>query len=73
MVKRCKKMAEDVKVSIRNIRRDANDLLAGAEKDKQISEDDLHRAQKDVQKITDDHIAKIDKALTEKEREILEG
>ncbi|MBD3236072.1 MAG: ribosome recycling factor [Candidatus Eisenbacteria bacterium] len=73
LVRQCKRMSEEVKVSIRNIRRDANDELTKAEKAKEISEDDLHRGQKDVQKTTDEHIAEVDSALAEKEKEILEG
>lgn len=73
LVKQCKKMSEEVRVSIRNVRRDANDELAKAEKDKLISEDDARRGQKDIQKITDDQIVKVDEALATKEKEILEG
>ncbi len=73
LVKRCKKMAEDLKVSIRNIRRDSNDELVRVEKEKEISEDELHRSQREIQKITDAHIAQIDQALAAKEKEILEG
>ncbi len=73
IVKRCKKSAEDAKVSVRNIRRDANDALQKAEKAKEISEDDMHRSQKDMQKLTDDVIAKVDETFKAKEREILEG
>jgi ribosome recycling factor len=73
LVKRCKKMAEDLKVSVRNVRRDANEELERREKEKEISEDDLRRGQKEIQKVTDAHIVLIDQALTAKEREILEG
>lgn len=73
LVKQCKKMAEEVRVSIRNVRRDANDELAKAEKEKLISEDDFRRAQKDVQKLTDDQIVRADEALAAKEKDILEG
>ncbi|KAF0215689.1 MAG: ribosome recycling [Geobacteraceae bacterium] len=72
IVKQLKKMAEDAKVAIRNIRRDANDDLKKLEKDKKISEDDLKRAEKEVQDVTNSHIAKIDEVLTHKEKEVLE-
>ena len=72
IVRRCKKSAEETKVSIRNIRRDANEALQKAEKAKDISEDDMHRSQRDVQKITDGFIVKIDEVFKVKEKEILE-
>jgi ribosome recycling factor len=73
LVKRCKKMAEELKVSVRNIRRDANEELERGEHEKLISEDDLRRGQKEIQKVTDAHIVLIDAALATKEKEILEG
>jgi ribosome recycling factor len=72
IAKRVRKMAEEVKVSVRNVRRDANEALAKAEKKKEISEDELRRGEKDVQKLTDDMIAKVDQAAKAKEKEILE-
>ncbi len=72
IVKRCSKVAEEVKVSIRNIRRDANEMLQKKEKDKEISEDDMHRAQKEIQKLTDEHTQRVDEAFKAKEKEILE-
>jgi ribosome recycling factor len=72
IVKRCSKVAEEVKVSIRNIRRDANEMLQKKEKDKEISEDDMHRAQKEIQKLTDEHVQRVDEAFKAKEKEILE-
>ena len=72
-VKRCRQMAEEVRVAIRNVRRDANEELTKAQKAKTISEDDLHRGQKETQKITDEEIEKVDKLLAAKEKEILEG
>lgn len=71
LVKQCKKMGEDGKVAVRNNRRDANETLKKAEKDKVISEDEAKRAQDEVQKKTDVAIAEIDKILAEKEKEIL--
>jgi ribosome recycling factor len=73
LVKRCKKMAEELKVSVRNTRRDANEELERREREREISEDDLRRGQKDIQKATDAHIVLIDQALATKEKEILEG
>jgi ribosome recycling factor len=72
LVKVVHKIAEDHKVSIRNIRRDANELLKGLKKDGDISEDDFFRAQDKVQKITDDYIQSVDETYQEKEKEILE-
>lgn len=72
LVKVAKKMAEESKVAIRNIRRDGNDFLKEMEKEKDISEDDHKKGQEEVQKITDSYIAKIDEILTHKEKEIME-
>lgn len=72
LVKVVRKIAEDHKVSIRNIRRDANELLKGLKKEGDISEDDFFRAQDKVQKITDDYIQSVDETCQEKEKEILE-
>jgi len=72
LVKVVKKMAEENKVALRNIRRDANELLKDFKKDKEISEDDFFRAQEEVQKITDDFIKNIDETVGVKEKEILE-
>ena len=71
MVKMVKKIGEDHKVSIRNIRREINDILKSEEKDKEISEDDLRKGQGEVQKVTDDFITHIDKMISVKEEEIL--
>ena len=72
IVKTLKKMAEDAKVALRNIRRDSNDELKKLEKDKKISEDDLKRAEKEVQDITNSFVAKIDEVLALKEKEVME-
>ena len=66
------KMCEDYKVSVRNARRDANELLKSLKKDGDISEDEAFKAQDEVQKITDEHIKLIDECFTQKEKEILE-
>jgi len=71
-VKIAKNMAEQSRVSIRNTRRDANDELKNAEKDGTISEDDLKRAEDEVQKLTDSYVAQVNDKLEEKEEEILE-
>lgn len=72
LVKIVHKMTEEYKVAVRNIRRDSNDLLKSLKKDGDISEDDQHRGQNQVQKITDDHTKMIDDIYKEKEKEILE-
>ena len=72
LVKVIHKMCEDHKVSVRNIRRDANELLKSLKKDGDISEDAAFKSQEEVQKITDEHIKLIDECYKEKEKEILE-
>ena len=72
LVKIVHKMCEDYKISLRNIRRDSNDLLKSMKKDGEISEDDLYKAQDQVQKITDEQIKLIDACFKDKEKEILE-
>jgi ribosome recycling factor len=72
LVKVVRKMAEETKVAIRNARRDANDLLKEFKKEGEISEDDAHRGRDEIQKITDDYVAKVDELLAAKEKEILE-
>jgi ribosome recycling factor len=72
IVKMLKKMAEDSRIAMRNIRRDANDELKKMEKDKKISEDDLKRAEKEVQDVTNSFVSKIDDVLAAKEKEVME-
>ncbi|MBW1740726.1 MAG: ribosome recycling factor [Deltaproteobacteria bacterium] len=72
LVKVVRKIAEEYKISIRNIRRDTNELLKGLKKDGEISEDEFYRAQDKVQKITDDYIRLVDQTCQKKEKEILE-
>jgi len=72
LVKVVKKMAETCKVSIRNHRRDINEELKRLKKDKEISEDDFFKGQKEVQDITDEYIKKCDELTLAKEKEILE-
>ncbi len=71
IVKMVKGEAEDAKVAIRNIRRDANEGLKKLVKDKAISEDDERRTQDEVQKLTDKFVVEIDKLISEKEKEIM--
>ncbi|WP_395823538.1 ribosome recycling factor [Collimonas sp.] len=71
MVKLVKGEAEDAKIAIRNIRRDANESLKKLVKDKECSEDDERRAQDEIQKLTDKFVAEIDKQVVDKEKEIL--
>ncbi len=72
LVRLVRKLAEDGRVAIRNIRRDANETLKELEKEGEISEDDSHRAQKEVQELTDKFIEEIDDILEKKEEEIME-
>ena len=72
MVKALNKMAEENRVSVRNVRHKAIDALKKQQKDKEISEDDLKRGQDEVQKLTDQYIADLDKALAVKEKEMME-
>lgn len=71
IVKDVKKTGENAKVSIRNIRRDANDTLKRQEKDGEISEDELRNGSDEVQKITDNSIKKIDQLVADKEKDIM--
>jgi ribosome recycling factor len=71
LVKTIAKMAEDARVAVRNVRRESNDKLKAAAKDKKASEDEERRAHDQVQKTTDRFIAKVDELLKKKEQEIL--
>ena len=72
LVKLVKKMAEECRVAIRNVRREAIERLKSQKKAKEISEDDLFRLQDEAQKVTDDHIKKVEGIVADKEKEILE-
>lgn len=72
LVKVVRSEAEGARVAVRNIRRDANSDLKELQKEKEISEDDERRATDLVQKLTDSHIADIEKILAEKEKELME-
>ena len=72
LVKVVRHEGEGAKVAVRAIRRDANDRFKQLEKDKLIGEDLVRKAQDDIQKITDEHIAQVDRVLEEKEQELLQ-
>ena len=72
LVKLVKKEAEEKRVMVRNLRRDANERIKQMEKDKEISEDEARRAEDSVQKLTNKYIEQIDKLLEHKEKEIME-
>lgn len=71
LTKEVKKKAENAKVAVRNVRREALDVLKKAEKKKEITEDDLKSGEDDVQKLTDKYVAEIDKKCEEKTKDIL--
>ncbi len=72
LAKLARKMAEDSKIAIRNHRRDGNELFKEMKKEKEISEDELHKSYNDVQKITDEFVKEIDLITAGKEKEITE-
>ena len=72
MVKLARKMAEDGRIAVRNVRRDGIGELKKAQEAGDATEDEAHRAEGDVQKVTDEHVAAIDSALKSKEAEIME-
>ena len=72
LAKLAKKMGEESKISIRNHRREANEMFKDLKNEKEISEDEFHTSQDDVQKITDEFIKKIDEITGQKEKEIVE-
>ncbi len=72
MVKQVKRMGEDARVAVRSCRREANDNLKQMEKDKDITEDDLKRGEKEVQDVTDDFVGRIDQVLADKEKDLME-
>lgn len=72
LVRIVRRMSEEGRIAIRNVRRDANEKLKALEKQKKISEDDLKKSTESVQKLTDKYIKEIDEALANKEKEILE-
>ena len=72
LVKVARKYSEETKVAVRNVRRDANDSLKRAEKEKEITEDALKRATDEVQKLTDRFVAEVDNRCQAKEKEIMD-
>ncbi len=71
LVKEIKKISEDAKVVIRNIRRDGIDEFKTKQKNNEITEDDLRKAEEQIQKLTDKYIDLIDNSASEKEKEIM--
>ncbi|MGA9798012.1 MAG: ribosome-recycling factor, partial [Terriglobales bacterium] len=72
MVKHLHKMLEEHRTAVRNIRRDGNDAIKKATKDKKIAEDDEKRAMDEIQKLTDDEIKKMEEMSKAKEKEVME-
>ncbi len=72
MAKLAKRFGEDSKIVVRNARRDANETIKLLEKDKDITEDDLKRGEKEIQALTDDFVKQIDDIVTAKEQEVME-
>jgi ribosome recycling factor len=72
LVKQVRKVAEEFRVAIRNVRREAIDTLKKQKKDKEISEDDLFKLQDDAQKETDTYVKQIDAVTENKEKEMME-
>lgn len=72
MCKVLKRLGEESKIALRNIRRDGNDGLKKLEKDKEISEDDLKRGEKEIQELTDQFVKKVDETVAAKEKEVME-
>ena len=71
MTKLARNEAEGAKIAVRNLRRDANESVKKLVKDKQVSEDDQKRAEAEIQKVTDKHIATIDSLVAAKEQDIM--
>ena len=72
LAKQVKKYAEESKVAVRNIRRDAMEKFKAQKKKSEITEDDLKIVEKDMQKLTDDYIKEVDKIAAKKEQELME-
>jgi ribosome recycling factor len=72
LVKQVKKISEEFRVAVRNVRRETNDLLKNMKKDKEVSEDEMFRLQEEAQKLTDSFIKKIDEIAAGKEKEVME-
>ena len=72
LIKIVKGEGEQGKVAVRNVRRDANDKIKALLKDKEISENEQHKAEEEIQKITDIYIKKVDEVLADKEKELMD-
>jgi ribosome recycling factor len=72
MSKVTRRIGEDAKIAVRNARREANENLKKLEKDKEISEDDLKRGEKEIQDMTDGYVKKVDEIVAAKEKEVME-
>jgi ribosome recycling factor len=72
LVKVVKGEAENGKIAIRNIRRDANSDIKSLNKEKEVSDDEMHQAEDDIQKITDGYVKQVDDILSIKEKELME-
>jgi ribosome recycling factor len=72
LIKHVHQLIEEGKIAVRNVRRDANHHLKTSQNDEHISEDEIHRAEGDIQKITDDHVGNLDELQSAKEDELLE-
>jgi ribosome recycling factor len=72
LTKLCHTRAEDARVAVRNVRRHHKEELERLEKAHDISEDDLRRAERELQKLTDSHVAEVDEILRHKEKELME-
>jgi ribosome recycling factor len=72
MVKQIKKIGENAKIPIRNVRREGNDQLKKMEKDKEISQDDQKQQMDKVQELTDKYVKNVDELMAEKEKELME-
>lgn len=72
LTKQVKKYGEDSKVALRNVRRDAMDAIKNMKKKSEITEDDQKEAEKDLQKVVDDYVKKVDNMVAQKEKELME-
>ncbi len=72
LVKQCKGYAEEARVAVRNARRDANAAVEKSVKQDNLPEDEQHRAEAEIQKLTDKYVAEVDEAFKKKEAEVME-
>ena len=72
LIKQAQKMGEHAKVAVRNLRRDANDLIKKAEKDAQLAEDEAKKELDNIQKLTDEFVKHVETAIVQKEKDIKE-